>query len=131
MIEDLSLIEVPSLRKLDLYGAWIIPDGVLMIMLTLVFQNVDTLTLSDCYGFSMASLVIATQLMPWMELVHILSQFEPGSSLGNHLKLKLYDRSPISPFEIDSASRVGYQCAGLTSGYDGQAYIRDVSDSLT
>ncbi|KFH71273.1 hypothetical protein MVEG_01574 [Podila verticillata NRRL 6337] len=80
--------------------------------------------MSDYYGFSMESLVIATQLMPRMEeLVHILGQFVPGSSLGNHLKWKLYDGRPVSPFETDSTARVGYQFAGPTSGYDGQAYI--------
>ncbi|KAF8936060.1 hypothetical protein BGZ52_000823, partial [Haplosporangium bisporale] len=55
--------------------------------------------------------------MPRMEeLVHILGQFVPGSSLGNHLKWKLYDGRPVSPFETDSAARVGYQFAGPTSG---------------
>jgi len=108
--EDLSLIKVPSRRKLDLYGAWVIPDKILLIILGVIFRNLDTLTMSDCCGFSMESLVAATQLMPRMELVHILSQFEPGPSLGDHFKLKLYDGRPISPFETDSASRVVPVC---------------------
>jgi hypothetical protein len=116
----LPLIKVRSLRKLYLYGSWVIPDGILMTMLELVFQNVDTLTMSDCSGFSMQSLVRVTQFMPQMGLVHTISQMEPGSPLSDTCKLKLYDGKPISPFETDAAARAMYKFGGMTPGFDGQ-----------
>ncbi|KAF9427972.1 hypothetical protein BGZ94_003701 [Podila epigama] len=45
-------LSVPSLRTLELEGLWVIEDGVLVLMLTKVFSQLETLTESGCKGFS-------------------------------------------------------------------------------
>ncbi|KAF9276683.1 hypothetical protein BGZ74_003555, partial [Mortierella antarctica] len=58
--EGAPIVRVPSLKKLDLYGHWKIPEVVLQLMLGTVFRNVETLTVFDCKGYGMDALVRTT-----------------------------------------------------------------------
>ncbi|KAG0083443.1 hypothetical protein BGZ92_010767 [Podila epicladia] len=124
--EGASIVRVPSLKKLDLYGHWKIPEMVLQLMLGTVFRNVEKLTVFDCKGYGMDALVRATQSMPNLEVVSCLSQMGPGR-LSDDCKLKRYDGYPIYPFEPCAAIRVRYRFVGVRRGRKGCEYVRDMA----
>ncbi|KAG0032373.1 hypothetical protein BGZ82_006568 [Podila clonocystis] len=108
-------LAAPSVKRLEIYGRWIISDEVLETMLACVFCNLTTLRECLTTGYSTDALVRVTQSMPWLSLVHIVDRYDP-SSVSEENKLRPcweYQRTP--PFMNDAVTRVFYQFATFPS----------------
>ncbi|KAG0015292.1 hypothetical protein BGZ82_001443, partial [Podila clonocystis] len=94
----------PSVKKLGIYGPWVMSEAVLETLLTRVFRNVKQLNECQTTGYSMDAFVRVTQSMPWLESVQYINSFDPDSlSEGYTLQTLAWE---LPPFPIDAANRV-------------------------
>lgn len=87
-VEHPDHLVVPSLKKLELFGRWIMSDEVLVeILLGRAFRNVQEL--GDCLmeGYSSEALARVTQSMPWLTFIHSVNPVDLAS-LSDEYKLQ-------------------------------------------
>ncbi|KAF9211506.1 hypothetical protein BGZ59_007971 [Podila verticillata] len=118
-VEHPDHLVVPSLKKLELYGRWIMSDEVLEILLGRVFRNVQDLHECLTEGYSFETLVRVTQSsMPALKSVHLVNPFD-STSVSDAYKLQsdlgVFKKKP--PFMNDARTRVRYKFLGKQSYY--------------
>lgn len=100
---------VPSVKKFEIIGRWIISDEVLETMLGRVFCNVRNLKECLTEGYMLDTLVRVTQSMPRLQIVEIGKPFD-ADALGDEHKMYPYSWSIArSPFASDARARVLYE----------------------
>ncbi|KAF9314668.1 hypothetical protein BG003_003921 [Podila horticola] len=98
----------PSVKKLEIYGRWVMSDAVLETLLTRVFRNVWQLNECLTSGYSMDAFVRVTQSMPWLERVKSINLFDPDSLSEGYKLQTARERTMRPPFLSDAANRVIY-----------------------
>ncbi|KAG0348163.1 hypothetical protein BG005_011719 [Podila minutissima] len=104
-IEHPNHLVVPSVKKLEIFGHWIMSDEVLEILLGRVFRNLKELNECLTEGYSLDTLVRVTQSMPWLESVHSVNPVNLAS-LSDECKLQPQWQDCL-PFVNDARIRVG------------------------
>lgn len=69
-VEHPEQLVVLSVRKLEIFGRWIMSDEVLEMILGHMFRNVRTWKECMTEGCSLDTLIRVTQSMPWLASVH-------------------------------------------------------------
>ncbi|KAG0086163.1 hypothetical protein BGZ92_008360 [Podila epicladia] len=113
-IEHRNHLVVPSVKKLEIFGHWVMSDEVLEILLGRVFRNLTVLNECLTEGYSLDTLVKVTQSMPWLESVCSINPVNLDS-LSDECKLRPHLSDIRSPFTGDARIRVVYQFAGKQS----------------
>jgi len=85
-VEHPDHLVVPSLKKLELFGQWIMSDEVLEILLGRVFQNMQELSKCLTGGYSLEALVRVMLSMLWLTFVHSVNSVDLAS-LSDEYKL--------------------------------------------
>ncbi|KAF9211505.1 hypothetical protein BGZ59_007970 [Podila verticillata] len=100
---------VPSVKKLEIIGRWIISDEVLETMLGRVFCNVKELKEHLTEGYMLDTLVRVTQSMPRLQTVEISKPLD-ADALSDEHKMYTYSWDIIRPpFVSDARARVLYE----------------------
>ncbi|KAG0028056.1 hypothetical protein BGZ81_005060 [Podila clonocystis] len=113
-VEHPNHLVVPSVKKLEIFGRWIMSDDVLEILLGRVFRNLKELNECMTEGYSLDTLVKVTQSMPWLETAQSVNPVDLDSLRDEH-KLQLHMNDVRLPFSDDARTRVYYRFVGHQS----------------
>ncbi|KAF9312417.1 hypothetical protein BG003_006299 [Podila horticola] len=112
-VGHLDHLVMPSVKRLEIFGRWIMSDEVLEILLGRVFRNLKELSECLTEGYSLDTLIRVTQSMPWLETVQSVNPVDLTSLRDEHkLQLHTYSSNIRFPFTDDSKTRVRYQFLG-------------------
>ncbi|KAG0011928.1 hypothetical protein BGZ82_002805 [Podila clonocystis] len=113
-VEHPNHLVVPSVKKLEIFGRWIMSDDVLEILLGRVFRNLKEMNECMTEGYSLDTLVKVTQSMPWLETAQSVNPVDLDSLKDEH-KLQLHVNDIRLPFSDDARTRVYYRFVGHQS----------------
>ncbi|KAG0336336.1 hypothetical protein BG000_006693 [Podila horticola] len=115
-VGHLDHLVMPSVKRLEIFGRWIMSDEVLEVLLGRVFRNLKELSECLTEGYSLDTLVRVTQSMPWLETVQSVNPVDLASLRDEHkLQLHTYSSNIRFPFTDDAKTRVRYQFVGRQS----------------
>ncbi|KAF9216553.1 hypothetical protein BGZ59_009151 [Podila verticillata] len=119
-VEHPEQLVVPSVKKLEIFGHWIMSDEVLEMMLGHVFRNVREWEECMTEGYSLETLIRVTQSMLWLASVHSFNRVNLASLSDEYMlqpERRVFTRRP--PYMNDARTRVCYQFADRHSYHRG------------